>query len=217
MKAMVFMKMNSERVPYKNIRELKGMPLFYWSINTLLQSIFIDTVYIDTDSKIIRYLIKEIWGNDFRVVVLDRPKYLLGDDVTANSLISGLLNRVEGEVFLMTHVTSPLVKVETINSAISLYLEIPNHSLIGVTPNQFNLYTEYGEPLNHNPYKVTMTQRREPVFEENSALYIFTRESFNTYGRVGDNPYLFPMSKIESLDIDTEEDWIILNALMGVT
>ena len=216
MNVIIPMKEHSERIPYKNIKAMHGMPLLYWSINTLLQSKHIDNIYIDTDSKVIKYLVNTIWY-DKRLVLLDRPRYLLGDDVTANSLIAGVLSRVDGDEFLMTHVTSPLLKVTTINIAISVYRELEDYgfdSLISVTPSNSNYYYPTGIAVNHNSSVVTMSQNRELLYEENSAIYIFSRDSFGKYGRVGSNPYLFPICKLEAIDIDTEEDWIIAEALL---
>ncbi|MCH9742005.1 MAG: acylneuraminate cytidylyltransferase family protein, partial [Proteobacteria bacterium] len=48
----------------------------------------------------------------------------------------------------------------------------------------------------------------EPWFEENSNLYIFTKEAFNkTNARIGKNPMMFQTPKFESIDIDTPDDW----------
>ena len=47
-------------------------------------------------------------------------------------------------------------------------------------------------------------------FEENSNLYIFTKESFNkTDARIGENPLLFTTPTLESADIDDATGWRI--------
>ena len=58
------------------------------------------------------------------------------------------------------------------------------------------------------------TQDLEPWFEENSNLYIFSKESFDaTHARIGRQPGMFVTSKTESLDIDELEDWDIAAAV----
>ena len=53
-------------------------------------------------------------------------------------------------------------------------------------------------------------------YEENSNLYVFSKESFlKTYARIGANPSYFITNKIESTDIDSEADWEIAEALMS--
>ena len=49
-KALMFMKGHSERVPRKNLRYLNGKPLFHWIMNTLVSSKSIDEIIINTDS-----------------------------------------------------------------------------------------------------------------------------------------------------------------------
>ena len=54
------------------------------------------------------------------------------------------------------------------------------------------------------------------IFEENSNLYLFTRESFSQTGsRIGRRPLLFEMSKLEALDIDEESDFLLAETLMS--
>jgi CMP-N-acetylneuraminic acid synthetase len=62
--------------------------------------------------------------------------------------------------------------------------------------------------VNHDPANLIRTQDLEPWFEENSNLYLFTRDSFaKTGARIGESPMMFESRKFESIDIDTPEDW----------
>ena len=52
------------------------------------------------------------------------------------------------------------------------------------------------------------TQDLEPWYEENSNLYLFSRESFaKTNARIGSNPKMMQTPAFESSDIDTPDDW----------
>ena len=58
------------------------------------------------------------------------------------------------------------------------------------------------------PNNLVRTQDLEPWFEENSNLYIFTRESFaKTQARIGAQPMMYEGPFFESIDIDTPADW----------
>lgn len=71
-----------------------------------------------------------------------------------------------------------------------------------------------GSAVNHHPDNLIQTQDLEPWFEENSNLYIFTKDSFaGTKARIGRKPILFPMNKLEADDIDTPEDWAMTEAI----
>jgi CMP-N-acetylneuraminic acid synthetase len=68
--------------------------------------------------------------------------------------------------------------------------------------------------VNHDPDNLIRTQDLEPWFEENSNLYIFSAASFNATGaRIGKLPKMFETKKLESADIDTPEDWNLVEAL----
>jgi CMP-N-acetylneuraminic acid synthetase len=55
-----------------------------------------------------------------------------------------------------------------------------------------------------------VTQHLKPIFEENSCFYIFTKESFlSTNSRIGSSPLMYEIDKIESIDIDEKDDFII--------
>jgi CMP-N-acetylneuraminic acid synthetase len=52
------------------------------------------------------------------------------------------------------------------------------------------------------------TQDLEPWYEENSNLYLFTRDSFKgASARIGVRPMMYVTPKSESVDIDTPADW----------
>ena len=50
---LVFMKLESERVPRKNLRSVGGRPLFTWIFDALDASGFIEEVILNTDSELI--------------------------------------------------------------------------------------------------------------------------------------------------------------------
>ena len=79
---------------------------------------------------------------------------------------------------------------------------------------QSRFYQENACPVNHDPNNLIPTQDLEPWYEENSNLYSFRRNSFNkTKSRIGSSPILFATKKLESIDIDTEEDWELASAV----
>jgi CMP-N-acetylneuraminic acid synthetase len=60
------------------------------------------------------------------------------------------------------------------------------------------------------------TQDLPPIFEENSCLYIFTRETLQKKrNRIGYHPYLFEIEAEEAWDIDEEIDFKIVDFLMS--
>jgi N-acylneuraminate cytidylyltransferase len=113
--------------------------------------------------------------------------------------------------YLQTHATNPLLKSKTILDAILLYFSSLNtcDSLFSVNKHRSRFFDADMQPINHNPHILLNTQDLQPIFEENSCIYIFSDASFfgNGENRIGKRYKAYPISKIESLDIDTEEDF----------
>jgi len=205
-KALVPMKEHSERVPRKNIRLLAGKPTFHWIIEALDNSPYIDEIIINTDSEEISRNAKD----NFNVTIIKRPDYLLGDMVSIQSIIEYDLSQTSGEYYLQTHSTNPLVTTKTINKAIEAFFSQREHdALFSVTPVKKRFYWKDGKAINHDPRVLIRTQDLEPIYEENSCIYIFSKETnIRVKNRLGSNPMMFPMDRLESVDIDTMEDFL---------
>ena len=213
--ALLPMKAHSERVKSKNFRDFAGRPLFRWILDTLLSIEEIDLVVINTDA---RDILKEAGlASDRRVMIRDRLPDLRGDMVSMNRIIADDLQNVAAETYLMTHATNPLLRSRTICDALQKFRDAKADgadSLFAVNRFQTRFYRADGSAVNHNLDNLIRTQDLEPWFEENSNLYLFTRESFSrTQARIGARPVLFETPKIESRDIDDADDWLIAEAV----
>lgn len=214
--ALLPMKANSQRVKGKNFRPLQGKPLFSWILDTLLAVDEIDVVVINTDA---RHILAEngLVESD-RVLIRDRKPELCGDTVSMNLILADDIAAVEADTYLMTHTTNPMLSSHTIEAALKSYQDGvaagTADSLFTVNRFQTRFYREDTSPVNHDPDNLIQTQDLEPWFEENSNLYIFSRESFAaTNARIGRKPMMHVMSTLEAIDIDTPEDWDLAEAV----
>lgn len=212
------MKGNSERVPNKNLKEFAGNPLYHRVINSLLASKYIDQIVINTDSDAIKNDVNKNF--DQRVVINDRPKEIIGDFVSMNKIIEYDISQVEADIYLQTHSTNPLLKTDSIDAAIEKMIVFLSEStkydsIFSVTKLQTRLYEENGEPFNHNPEELLRTQDLIPLYEENSNFYIFTKSSFNNADqkRIGRKPFMYEIDKLEAVDIDEPQDFMIAESL----
>ena len=211
-KALIFMKAFSERVPRKNMKKLCGKHLFHWILDSLSKSNYINEIIINTDSK----EIAESATSNYDVTIHMRPKYLNNiDSNEANQIIEYDLSKTNGEYFFQSHSTNPLLRAETIDRAIEEYFSNKFDSLISVTEKRKRYFTLDGEPINHNPKDLVKTQNCKLLYEENSCIYIFSRKVFEkNVNRIGENPMLYPISSFESIDIDEPIDFEIAEFLM---
>jgi CMP-N-acetylneuraminic acid synthetase len=212
--ALVPMRHHSQRVPGKNYRPLAGKPLFHHILTTLNAVPEITRIVVDTDSPPIKQGLQEHFPD---VRVLDRPEHLRGDEVPMNEILAYDTSQVEGDFYLQTHSTNPLLKAGTISRGIQKFLAVyPAYdSLFSVTRLQTRLWDELGRAINHNPAILLQTQDLPPVYEENSCLYMFTRDTLVARrNRLGERPLMIQMDPDEAWDIDEEIDFEIVHFLM---
>lgn len=209
------MKGNSERVPNKNLKMFNGKPLFHTIVDKLRSSKYISQVIINTDSDLIADSATNIY-KDF-IHIHKRPKEIQGDFVSMNKIIEFDLNNSSSDIYVQTHSTSPLLAIQSLDNAIARMISKTKDfdSIFSVTKIHTRFYDKNGNPFNHNPKELLRTQDLEPLFEENSGFYIFTKESFKNADnkRIGLKPLMFEIDKIEAIDIDEPSDFVIAEEL----
>ena len=211
--ALVPMRHDSKRVPGKNYRLMNGKPLYAYIIETLLSVPEISQVVVDTDSAPV---MEGLAQNYPQVKVLLRPENLRLDTTPTNEILLHDTAQVEADLYLQTHSTNPLLKAGTISKAImQLRSSWPEYdSLFSVTRWQTRLWDALGRPVNHNR-RFFCAPRICPIYEENSCIYLFTRETLvNRRNRLGERPIMFEMDAREATDIDEELDFVIAESLI---
>ena len=212
--ALVPMRHHSQRVPGKNYRPLAGKPLYQHIVGTLLSVPEISIVVVDTDSEPVMDGLRRKFP---QVVILPRPEKLRADTIPMNEILLFDTSQVEADFYIQTHSTNPLLRSETISKAVKAFLDVyPGHdSLFSVTRLQTRLYDQHGHAINHDPNILLQTQDLPPVYEENSCMYIFSRENLERRcNRLGERPLMFEMDADEAWDIDEELDFDITDFLM---
>ena len=202
--ALVAMKANSERVPNKNIRMFAGRPLYHHILESLENTYPVDTIIVNTDSDEIA---KGAESHFSKVRIIRRPDELCGDMVSMNRIIAHDIAQTPADIYIQTHSTNPLLHSKTISDALHKFSENSDFdSLFSVNRFQTRLYNADGSSINHNPSELIRTQDLPPVYEENSCIYVFSKESFEAAGqrRIGQKPMMFETDRIESIDIDDE-------------
>ena len=205
--ALVPMRHHSERVPEKNYRLFAGQPLYHHIVRSLLGCPLITEVVIDTDSPVI---IEDARHHFPQVRLMERPEHLRDGNIPMNDVLLHSVTQVEADYYIQTHSTNPLLRTETISRAIQLLLDnYPAYdSLFSVTRIQTRLWDSSGRAVNHDPAILLRTQDLPPLYEENSCLYIFTRNTLETrHNRIGERPLMFEIDRLEAWDIDEELDF----------
>ncbi len=215
--ALVPMRHDSERVPGKNYRQFLGKPLYEYILDTLQACPLIDKIVVDTDSPVIRDGIAKTHP---KVTVIDRPENLRSGTIPMTDVLLHDVKQVEADIYVQTHSTNPLLTSQTVTRAIEQFLlEQPRHdSLFSATTRQVRLWDSVSRPVNHNPAILQRTQDLPKMYEENSCIYVFTRETLEQHhSRIGNRPLIFPMDRLEAIDIDEEIDFALAKSAYGVS
>ena len=199
--ALVPIKLNSQRVPHKNLLPIGEHPLAWYICNTLLQVKDIDEVYVFcSDEKIKDYIPDD-------VTFKKREKWLDGDKVKGFDIYRSFINEVDADIYVLAHTTSPFTKVSSVRNALSKVKKGENDSAFSAERIQTFAWFK-GKPINYDLNDVPRTQDMEPIWVETSAFFIFKKEIFNENNRrIGFSPFIQEVLGIEAIDIDEKEDY----------
>lgn len=206
----------SKGIKNKNIIDLCGKPLISYTIESALNSKYIDDVIVSTDSeKIADVAIKYNAKVPFK-----RPQELATDNSKTIDAIIYTINRLNNEGFKYEHLillqpTEPLRNSNDIDAAIELYYSRECRALASVSEvddNPILIRTISPDGVLNRMLKVSSTCRRQdmPVYYRvNGCIYINRISELNKNTSFNDNEIPFVMSREHSVDIDEMKDlWI---------
>ncbi len=200
----------SKGIPKKNVRLMCGKPLISYSIINGLNSKFNLDVVVSTDDIEIERI-----ALSYGAKVIRRPEELAKDCVTLDPVIYHALCEMEKKTndkydYVITmQSTSPLLKTDTLDSAISYAIENSFDTVISVVNHPCLFWTEIDSrfvPL----YKERLNRQCLPkILFETGAFLITKREFVKENTRFGPNISIYEVPENESVDIDSPKDWLI--------
>mgnify|MGYP000182835628 CR=1 FL=1 len=200
-------KLNNQRLPGKNLMDLNGKPMCDYIFQTVKQVRNIDEKYVYcSDEKIQDYMPEEL-------ILKKRDKYLDGFQVKGLEIIDYFVRDVDADIYVLTHVTQPFTKTESLEKAIEKVASGEYDSAFSAV--EIKDYCWYqGKPLNYNMKDIVTTQNLEPIYMETGAFFIFTKEMYKRlHQRIGERPYMHIVDSFEAVDVDTKEDFELAQAV----
>lgn len=211
----------SKRVPGKNIRSLCGRPLIVWSIQTAKAIPEVCDILVSTDDPAIAEVAREAGAQ----VPWLRPFEIATDTASSEDVALHALDWYEGENgdvdgLLLLQPTSPFRRRETIDRGIQLFRQHHYRSVVGVSPaGSHPMWCFKIEGTMLKPFMVgglhLRSQDLPPAYVINGAFYLLTPDELRQ-GRSFYNDTTLPLiidRQEESIDIDTERDWKMAEAL----
>lgn len=208
--AFVPIKLNSERLPLKNIRPFtNGNPLISYILHTLLKVNNIDEIYVYCSSdEIQQYL-----PNGVRF--LKRDTYYDLSTTKFNEVLSSFAGLIDADTYVLTHATAPFMSAKSIELGVDKVNTEGYDSAFSVCELQEFMW-KGNKPFNYELSNIPRTQDLDKLFTETCGLYVYKKELIINQGRrIGDKPFLIPVSKIEACDINTEDEFFLADAIFN--
>lgn len=206
--AMVPMKLNNERVPNKNTKTFDdGTPMCHLIFNTLSEVEEIDEIYCYCSNPEIKNYLTG------RVQFLKRSESLDTQTTRRGDLINAFLKEINADIFVLSHVTSPFLKADTVRKCINAVKNQNYDSAMAATKFQEFLWKD-GKSFNFDSSNLPRSQDLPKIYKETCGCEVFYSENFLKTGNyVGENIYFCEVDKIEETDIDWPVDFEIANAI----
>ena len=200
--------MNNERLPGKNTKSFdNGEPLIYYILNSLSNVNGLDEIYVYCSNEEICNFIPN------NVKFLKRDEYLDLSTTSFNEVLTTFAEKIESDYYILTHATAPFISKESFEKAIDVVKNTEHDSVLTVSELKEFLWKD-GKPFNYSPKSIPRTQDLEPMFTETCGMYVYSRDLIlKENRRIGHNPYLLTVSKIEALDVNEPIDFEICNAV----
>ena len=207
--AFVPIRLNSQRVEGKNLRELGGRPLMTYLLKTLTQVENIDEVYLYCSNPDVQQYLPE------GVKFLQRDERLDSNTTLGEEIYDAFTSEVDADIYILAHATSPFIRTATIADAVARVESGEYDSAFSAERVQTFAWWD-GKPLNYSLDRVPRTQDLEPVYVETSAFFVFEREVWRSKRRrIGERPYMAVTDRIESMDIDNPDDFLLAEAIVA--
>ena len=208
--AIMPIKLKNERCPGKNTKFLGNKPLLQYELDSLKMTGLCDSINVFCSSDDVVPFLPE--GVNF----VKRPEYL--DLPTSNftQIFSVFMEQNDADIYVYAHATAPFITVDTMKQCIEAVKSGKYDSAFCAIKLQDYLWQD-GEPLNFDATNIPRTQDLNPIYQETSGVYVFTKEVFEKYKRrIGKKPYIKEVTFKEAVDIDNPEDFDLADILVGL-
>ena len=218
MMALIPARGGSKGLPGKNIKLLGGMPLIGWTIAAARGSGLFDRIVVSTDEEAIAQVAHE---NGAETPFL-RPAHIATDHATSDEVVAHALS-VLGTTgqFALLQPTSPFRNAAHLRDAAALLGASRARMVLSVTaakPLSWMLAMDDGGALSPASLADAATRRQDggSYALPNGAIYLTTAEAFAEAGGLPrDGRVGLPMGVIDSLDLDTAEDFALAEAVVA--
>lgn len=207
----------SQSIPLKNIKEINGQPLIYWTLISLENAKNVDQVIVATDSTAIKNCVQNFKFK--KVVIYDRDPSNAQNTSSTESVMLEYISKskLKGtDNFILVQATNPFTTSEDIDLALNQFKKAKlAKSLLSVVRTKRFFWTTKNKPLNYNPMKRPRRQDYEGLLMENGAFYISAVKDITKSGNRLTKPVMtYEMPEYSGFEIDEPDDWTIVEKFL---
>lgn len=215
--ALIPVRGGSKSIPLKNIKEIAGKPLVFWTVKAANECENIDKVYVSTDSDAIKKTV-ESFGME-KVVVIGRSEETASDTASTESVMLEFAVQYQFENIFLIQATSPLLEAKDLEEGYKLFCQKDTDSVFSAVK-QTRFHWEVNEegyaiPTNYDPFHRPRRQEFKGYYVENGAFFITSKKMLlESRNRISGKMKLYEMDDDSYFEIDEPSDWIIIEALL---
>jgi CMP-N-acetylneuraminic acid synthetase len=222
--AVVSARGGSKGVPKKNIKNLNGKPLIFYTLKTLSRIKFVNKIVVSTDDKKISTIVKKNFPN---IEIMMRPKNLATDRVPLTSVVKHVAIELEKkkqnfEFVLQIAPTCPFIKKETLKKIINILQSGKTNCVVTLKriehehpyrAKKLDIKNGYFKSFitNKNVESFISRQDLPKLYCTSGAIYGRTLKLLKTFNEknfcLGPNPIGVVVDEIEAINIDRPIDF----------
>ena len=210
--AIIPARIGSKRIKKKNIKKFLNKPIILHTLKNLKNSNYFDLIVVSSDSKDVLEISKSGGANCF----INRPKKLSNDFADTKSVIVHSILELEKKYILdkifCIYPTSIFLKKKTIKKALDQQ-KLTKNFIFGAKEYEHPIERSFKKnkkkiKLNHPKKIFSRTQDLEKNYHDAAQFYLASKQTWlNSKSIINNNSSFIEISKFESQDIDTLNDW----------
>lgn len=214
---------NTTIVPVKEVKNINGKPLIYWTMAAACDCMSIDEVYIATDDAEIKKVaerIKKSEGKRFnKVKIIKKSNKMIGTDAPAERYMIEFLQKHECDNIVLMPVNTPTITGSDLDDGFTLFGANDTDSVLSGIPQKRCLWSvgEDGTATAGNCDINTRTTEEdyEEYYVENGAFYITSREALvRSKNRISGRIKISLMNEDSLYDLDNPINWSAVEMIM---
>ena len=203
--AVIPVRKGSVRVKNKNLKPFADTNLLELKINQLKQVKLIDEIIVSSDCKKMLAI-----ATDLGVKIHTRDEFYASSEATNSEFFENLATAIDAEYIMYSPVTCPMISMETYHDCIQSFKEDEElENLVTVSQIKHHMWLD-GKPLNYNIAESPNSQDLPDINAVTYGICIISKKDMIKYRNVvTENPTFKVLDEIESIDIDTEFDFMV--------